>query len=72
LIVVVLFLATARVIMRSRMPETRDGRGGHRHWPPVLVEYRYPALGVVTANELHRSGERSSSPNAHLFKVAFR
>jgi cytochrome c oxidase subunit 2 len=54
LIVVVLFLATARVITRVQ----RAGRPndaiqvvavGHQFW----WEYRYPGLDIVTANELH-------------------
>ncbi len=54
LIVVVLFLTTARVIvgLQNAIPP----RGalevlvrGHQFW----WEYRYPGLGVVTANELH-------------------
>ena len=54
LIVVVLFLATARVIVAiQRAP--RPGNAievtviGHQYW----WEYRYPSLKVVTANELH-------------------
>jgi cytochrome c oxidase subunit 2 len=54
LIVVVLFLATARVI--TRVPEIGAPEGalqvvaiGHQFW----WEYRYPGAGVVTANELH-------------------
>ncbi len=54
LIVVVLFLATARVIA-SIQNATRPSTAidvtviGHQYW----WEYRYPSLGVVTANELH-------------------
>ena len=54
LIVVVLFLATARVIA-SIQKTTRPGNAievtvvGHQFW----WEYRYPSLNVVTANELH-------------------
>jgi cytochrome c oxidase subunit II len=54
LIVVVLFLATARVIA-SVQNAVRPPGGievtviGHQYW----WEYRYPHLGVVTANELH-------------------
>jgi cytochrome c oxidase subunit 2 len=54
LIVVMLFLATARVILsteRARKPN--DALDvvviGHQFW----WEYRYPKLGIVTANELH-------------------
>jgi cytochrome c oxidase subunit 2 len=54
LIVLVLFLATARVIHAiedARKPATavEVTAIGHQFW----WEYRYPALGVVTANELH-------------------
>ncbi|MCU1225868.1 MAG: cytochrome c oxidase, subunit [Edaphobacter sp.] len=54
LIVVMLFLATARVIYsteHARRPrETLDVMViGHQFW----WEYRYPKYGVVTANELH-------------------
>jgi cytochrome c oxidase subunit II len=54
LIVVVLFLATARVIA-SIQNTPRPGNAievtvvGHQFW----WEYRYPSLNVVTANELH-------------------
>ena len=54
LIVVMLFLATTRVILsteRARKPA--DALDivviGHQFW----WEYRYPKLGIVTANELH-------------------
>jgi cytochrome c oxidase subunit II len=54
LIVVVLFLATARVI--ASVQNAARPRGaievtvvGHQYW----WEYRYPGFGVVTANELH-------------------
>ena len=54
LIVVVLFLATARVlhaVQDARMPGNAVEVTviGHQFW----WEYRYPQLGVVTANELH-------------------
>ena len=54
LIVVVLFLATARVIATIQKAE-RPANAievvaiGHQFW----WEYRYPGLNVVTANELH-------------------
>jgi cytochrome c oxidase subunit 2 len=54
LIVVVLFLATARVIADTQKA-ARPGNAiqvtviGHQYW----WEYRYPSLKVVTANELH-------------------
>jgi cytochrome c oxidase subunit II len=54
LIVVVLFLSTARVIALSSRPITDPNALqvsviGHQYW----WEYRYPGKGVVTANELH-------------------
>jgi cytochrome c oxidase subunit 2 len=54
LIVLVLFLASARVItsiQNAHMPpeSIQVVAVGHQFW----WEYRYPALGVVTANELH-------------------
>jgi cytochrome c oxidase subunit II len=54
LIVVVLFLATARVIasiQNAARPSTAIDVTviGHQYW----WEYRYPSLKVVTANELH-------------------
>jgi cytochrome c oxidase subunit II len=54
LIVVVLFLTTARVIFNTEYASKPDGALdviviGHQFW----WEFRYPKLGVVTANELH-------------------
>jgi cytochrome c oxidase subunit 2 len=54
LIVLVLFLATARVIRSIQDAPQPAGAIvvtaiGHQFW----WEFRYPALGVVTANELH-------------------
>src|SRR6202453_3162116 len=54
LIVVMLFLSTARIILGTQAipkPETAMDVTviGHQFW----WEYRYPKLGVVTANELH-------------------
>src|SRR5689334_14859755 len=54
LIVVVLFLATARVIHAIQdAPKPAEAVEvtaiGHQYW----WEFRYPKLGVVTANELH-------------------
>jgi len=54
LIVVALFMATARVIVdiqKAAQPANaiEVTAIGHQFW----WEYRYPALGVVTANELH-------------------
>jgi cytochrome c oxidase subunit 2 len=54
LIVVVLFLATARVIHATQDAPEPTGAVevtviGHQYW----WEFRYPKLGIVTANELH-------------------
>jgi cytochrome c oxidase subunit 2 len=54
LIVVTLFLATTRVILGTQAIPKPDSAMtvtviGHQFW----WEYRYPQLGVVTANELH-------------------
>jgi len=54
LIVVMLFLATARVILTTQnAPKPAAALDvtviGHQFW----WEYRYPKLGIVTANELH-------------------
>ena len=63
-------LATARVIHAVRMPQNR-GRVevtviGHQFW----WEFRYPALGIVTANELHIPV--SDRHHAHILEPAFR
>jgi len=54
LIVVMLFLATARIILVTQdAPKPADALDvtviGHQFW----WEYHYPKLGIVTANELH-------------------
>lgn len=54
LIVVILFLTTARIIaVTERARKPADAMDvvviGHQFW----WEYRYPKLGIVTANELH-------------------
>lgn len=54
LIVVMLFLSTTRVILETEAAPKPTGAMdvtviGHQFW----WEYRYPRLGVVTANELH-------------------
>jgi cytochrome c oxidase subunit II len=54
LIVVMLFLTTTRVILGTQAIPKPDNANdvtviGHQFW----WEYRYPKLGVVTANELH-------------------
>jgi cytochrome c oxidase subunit 2 len=64
LIVLVLFLATARVIHSiqdaPKPPGTIEVVAiGHQFW----WEFRYPALGVVTANELHVPVSDPSHPS---------
>src|SRR6267154_2706199 len=54
LIVIALFLASARVIASIQNPARPAGAlevivTGHQYW----WEYRYPSLNIVTANELH-------------------
>jgi cytochrome c oxidase subunit II len=54
LIVVMLFLASARIIfVNQSVPKPATALDvtviGHQYW----WEYRYPKLGIVTANELH-------------------
>jgi cytochrome c oxidase subunit II len=64
LIVLVLFLASARVIASTQKAAPPGSLEvtvvGHQFW----WEYRYPSLGVVTANELHIpvSDGRHSAP----------
>ena len=63
LIVLVLFLATARVIHSIQDAPKPPGAIevtviGHQFW----WEYRYPTLGVVTANELHVPVSEPSHP----------
>jgi len=54
IVVVVLFLTTARVIFSTEHANRPDGALaviviGHQFW----WEFRYPKIGIVTANELH-------------------
>ena len=63
LIVVMLFLSTARVILGTQaIPKPANSLDvtvvGHQFW----WEYRYPKLGVVTANELHIPVSNPSAP----------
>ncbi len=63
LIVLVLFLATARVIRSIQDAPKPPGAIeviaiGHQFW----WEFRYPALGIVTANELHVPVSNPSNP----------
>jgi cytochrome c oxidase subunit 2 len=70
LIVVVLFLATARVIhaiQDAPKPATAVDviAIGHQFW----WEFRYPALGIVTANELHIPVSDPSHPTPTFLKL---
>jgi cytochrome c oxidase subunit 2 len=70
LIVVVLFLATARVIHAIQdVPKPAaavDVTGiGHQFW----WEFRYPTLGIVTANELHIPVSDASHPTPTFLKL---
>jgi cytochrome c oxidase subunit II len=63
LVVIVLFLATARVIHAIQDAPKPAGAIevtviGHQFW----WEFRYPALGVVTANELHVPVSDAANP----------
>ena len=63
LIVVMLFLTTTRVILGTQaIPKPDDALNvtviGHQFW----WEYRYPKLGIVTANELHIPVSDSAQP----------
>jgi cytochrome c oxidase subunit 2 len=70
LIVVVLFLATARVIHAIQdAPKPAEAMEvtaiGHQFW----WEFRYPGLGVVTANELHVPVSDPSHPTPTFLKL---
>jgi cytochrome c oxidase subunit 2 len=70
LIVLVLFMATARVIhaiQDARMPKgaIEVTAIGHQFW----WEFRYPALGIVTANELHVPMSDPSHPTPTFLKL---
>jgi cytochrome c oxidase subunit II len=70
LIVLVLFMATARVIhaiQDARMPNgaTEVTVIGHQYW----WEFRYPALGIVTANEMHIPVSDPSRPSPTFLKL---
>src|ERR1700735_580648 len=70
LIVVVLFLATARVI--HAIEDAPEPAGavevtviGHQYW----WEFRYPRLGIVTANELHIPVSDPSHPTPTFLQL---
>jgi cytochrome c oxidase subunit II len=70
LIVVVLFLATARVIHGIQdAPEPAGAVDvtviGHQYW----WEFRYPKLGIVTANELHIPISDPSNPTPTFLQL---
>ncbi|HUL32449.1 MAG TPA: cytochrome c oxidase subunit II [Candidatus Eisenbacteria bacterium] len=70
LIVVILFLASARVIHAiqdaKRPPDAVDVTAiGHQFW----WEFRYPNLGVVTANELHIPLSDPAHPTPTFLKL---
>src|SRR5882757_5793303 len=70
LIVVVLFLATARVIHAIQdAPVSASGLEvtaiGHQYW----WEFRYPKLGIVTANELHIPVSDPSHPTSTFLQL---
>jgi cytochrome c oxidase subunit 2 len=70
LIVVVLFLATARVVASIQNAPKPSGAIevtviGHQFW----WEYRYPALKVVTANELHIPVSDPAHPTPTFLKL---
>jgi cytochrome c oxidase subunit II len=70
LIVVVLFLATARVIHAVQdAPEPAGALDviviGHQYW----WEFRYPRLGIVTANELHIPVSDPSHPTPTFLQL---
>src|SRR5882672_3440196 len=70
LIVVVLFLATARVIHAIQDAPKPAGAVevtaiGHQFW----WEFRYPKLGIVTANELHVPVSDAAYPTPTFLKL---
>ena len=70
LIVVVLFLATARVI-HALQDAVKPANAldvtviGHQFW----WEFRYPSLGIVTANELHIPVSDPANPRPTFLKL---
>jgi len=70
LIVVVLFLTTARIIFAvQNAPKPRNALDvtvvGHQFW----WEFRYPSLGIVTANELHVPVSTNVSPQPTYLRL---
>lgn len=70
LVVVVLYLATARVIHAIQDAQEPPGAVeviaiGHQYW----WEFRYPKVGIVTANELHVPVSDAAHPSPTFFKL---
>jgi len=70
LVVVVLFLTTARIIFAIQdVPKPKTALDvtviGHQFW----WEFRYPKYGVVTANELHIPVSSEAAPAATFLKL---
>jgi cytochrome c oxidase subunit 2 len=70
LIVVVLFLSTARIIFAIQdAPKPKTALDvtviGHQFW----WEFRYPKYGIVTANELHIPVSSEAAPAATFLKL---
>ena len=70
LIVVVLFLTTTRIIFAIQdAPEPKSALDvtvvGHQFW----WEFRYPRLGIVTANELHVPVSRQQRPEPTYLRL---
>jgi cytochrome c oxidase subunit II len=70
LIVVVLFLTTARIIFAIQdAPKPKTALDvtviGHQFW----WEFRYPKYGIVTANELHIPVSSDAAPEAAFLKL---
>jgi cytochrome c oxidase subunit II len=70
LIVVILFLTTARIIFAIQdAPKPKTALDvtviGHQFW----WEFRYPKYGVVTANELHIPVSSDAAPTATFLKL---
>ena len=71
LIVVMLFLTTTRVILGTEsIPKPATAVDviviGHQYW----WEYRYPKLGIVTANELHIPVSDPSKPTPTYLEMS--
>jgi cytochrome c oxidase subunit II len=70
IIVLVLFLSSVRVIAATQDAKLPPGTVevnvvGHQYW----WEYRYPGLGVVTANELHIPTSDPANPTPTLLHL---